>query len=529
MTRFPLASLGRVLGSIALAGCISAPEGTATDAEGSELRLTVLDAHDRPSPERALPRRPRLVLNSQPGLDPSAAQPLLFEGTLDAELQQDLERMPLTASNARRVVPCSTRYQNGELSLLPKHTLDRGADYTLAVPRSGLPEALRDTLDQAWTRALRSADDPSAGAAISGTLPANAATGLPTQLEFAVLAFDGVISGVDSGIWLEDAQGWAVPARVESVPCAALETGADSCVRLTPSEPLAALSSYWLRSGRTLRDAHDAEVEPVSVEFTTGGEQATAELGWQLAGCAVDESATPVGCALIGDESIQLRLLPSGPGRVLVQLDERRVARLASGQPFAVSFEGLLPDTLHAVMVAATDPAGTLHTLGFSLGTSAELATLSIQEVRADPLGPEPAQEYVEILNFGGRDIALLGCSLSDASDQTGTRIEQAISLPPGARALLVADAFDIASQLDVPPAAGALLVRLGSALTRSGLSNAGEPLFLRDAEQHRLSSAPPTPAPRAGVCNVRTGADPRSGAPGTFSYALEHGCTPGL
>jgi hypothetical protein len=77
--------------------------------------------------------------------------------------------------------------------------------------------------------------------------------------------------------------------------------------------------------------------------------------------------------------------------------------------------------------------------------------------------------------------------------------------------------------QLDLI-APGTRLVRVGASLTKAGLANAGEPLFLRDADQHRLSAAPARAA-ASGRCLQRRGSDPRSGRVEDF---VEAPCTPG-
>jgi hypothetical protein len=178
--------------------------------------------------------------------------------------------------------------------------------------------------------------------------------------------------------------------------------------------------------------------------------------------------------------------------------------------------------------VLAIDASGSPQEERFSVRTASDLAALSISEVRANPLGSEPAQEYVELWNFGARPLPVQGFSISDAPDEPGTRIVPDAILPPGARALLVSDAFDSTSDTDVRPAPGAILLRVGPTVTRAGLANSGEALFLRDREGRRLSAAPATPPPRPGVCSVRECEDPRSGAPGSFGYDPAASCTPG-
>jgi len=163
-------------------------------------------------------------------------------------------------------------------------------------------------------------------------------------------------------------------------------------------------------------------------------------------------------------------------------------------------------------------------------GIVAEERKLSIAEVRADPLGPEPAQELVELLNYGTVPIALDGLSLGDRLDAVAPPISTTALLGPSARALLVADAFDGHEPSELQPPAGALLVRVGTSLASGGLRNSGEALYLRDPAGHRLSASPAHPSPRPGVCIVRSDdADMRSGAPSAFVRDPDDSCTPGF
>jgi hypothetical protein len=82
---------------------------------------------------------------------------------------------------------------------------------------------------------------------------------------------------------------------------------------------------------------------------------------------------------------------------------------------------------------------------------------------------------------------------------------------------------------LDRAPPAATLLVPVGTSLTRSGLANAGEPLYLRDPHDRRISAAPRSVAAgqvaRAGRCLQRVSADPRTADPAAFIVAP---CSPG-
>ena len=512
---------------VTAAGCIEAPVAPPDGPLAYTPHLRAFDAQGYACALAELPRRPRFELEV-PGLDPDGPGPLLFEGLPDDELLADLERLPLTAASMRRAVAARIEHERDRVSIVPATTLARAAAYTLALPRTALQPSARNDMQPVWTHTLRIADGPNAGAAVRGTFPADGMAGVTTALDFAVVTFDGAVDGIASGVWLEDAAGWAVPARVEACACAELETDAISGVRITPAVPLQPHSQYALRTGGDLRDAHGAPVDETVVRFSTGETTARAQLAFAVERCALDETTTAFGCVLAGDDRLQLRIQLDSAARVRVQLGERSIARLAGARALEVTFADLLPNARYPLRVHAEAGDSAHLDAALDVDTLAALAKLSISEVLADPLGPEPDLEWVELVNYGEQPIALQGFSISDRTDDLGTRIDRDLVMAAGARALLVSDAFDRGDALDVPPAAGALLVHIGPTLTRAGLANAGEPLYLRDALRQRVSAAPATPEPRSGVCTRRVSADPRSGAAGSFAYAIDAGCTPG-
>jgi hypothetical protein len=142
--------------------------------------------------------------------------------------------------------------------------------------------------------------------------------------------------------------------------------------------------------------------------------------------------------------------------------------------------------------------------------------------VCANPIGTEPDQEWIELANVGDVPALLSGVAISDRDDEPGSSLLTERTLVPGARVLLVGEGFD-ADAAGVPP--GTPLVVVGRTVVTSGIANAGEMLFLRDAEGVRLASVPAF-AGREGECVVRDAdAHARADAIDDFHYDA---CTPG-
>jgi hypothetical protein len=278
-----------------------------------------------------------------------------------------------------------------------------------------------------------------------------------------------------------------------------------------------------MRSGEQLHDAHGALVEPLSASFDSADTVDLEPPSFAALSCLHDELPLAIGCALLGDRSLQLRMRAAEPVHVRLRSQERQAALLSAAGAIEIQLSGLTPGEAFELELQAFDLAGNVSEASLALQAAPELPSLSISELRADPAGPEPAQEYVELWNFGQRAVALRGVSLVDASDDKPSTIEQDAQLAAGARALLVADDFDPDNPRDPAPPPGTALIHVGPTLTRGGLANAGERLMLRDAAQHRLSAAPMRAA--AGQCLQRRGEDPRGGSSESFTVGP---CSPG-
>lgn len=516
----------------ALLACITAcaapvapePEGLAEP----RFELSAHDARGRRIPLDAVARRPEFLLFSARSLEP--VELILLVGEPDPELLEDLAALPLRAAHDRRVIPSVASQTRSMLRLAPNVALAPDAPYTLALPGSARVQngaALGDR-GPAFVAALRTSSSATAGAAWVATLPGAGSTAVPPNLAAAYVALDGEVDGIEAGIWLEAPGGAAVPAAARVVDCAELDTRATTCVRLDLGGTLQPSARYSLRSGHALHDLHGAVVEPLYASFETGGAADLQPPAFEPLPCLADEREAAFGCLLTGDAWIEIRVRADESVRVALRSWERpagtgtlRAAQLTAAGDARLRVGGLKLGAPFELALLAIDLAGNSTEAQIESATVPALATLSIAEVLADPEGPDRAQEYVEIENFGGAEVPVQDIRLADANDATPAVIASEVELLPGARALLVTDDFDPTAGA-IPP--GTRLIRVGSSLTAGGLANAGEQLFLRDGDRHRLSAAPMRPAV-SGRCLQRLPSDPRSGTPEDFA---DGACSPG-
>jgi hypothetical protein len=139
----------------------------------------------------------------------------------------------------------------------------------------------------------------------------------------------------------------------------------------------------------------------------------------------------------------------------------------------ALPVGGLPPSSPATIVVRAVDRAGnTAESAPVAWETPAPLPPVAITEVLANPAGPEPAQEWVELRNLGDQDVSLEGLAIADgrAADQL-----PATTLGPGEYALVVTSSYDPENGADARPRAGTQLVRVDSRIGADGLSNGGE------------------------------------------------------
>jgi hypothetical protein len=343
---------------------------------------------------------------------------------------------------------------------------------------------------------------------------------VPPNLARLLLRFDGYVAGFPGEVVLRDDAGAAHMLRSELSDCAELGLPDGDCAWLAPEAPLAAERGYELQL-EGLRDATGAALPAQPISFATRSEPDAAPPAFAAVSCALDETELEVGCALAGEASVLLRGSADEPVLVTLTAGGVRSARLAIGGAFELPLTGLPSGVTLSAQLRVEDLAGHASERGLSLQTAYALPRLAIDEVRPDPLGAEPAQEYVELFNFGNEPVQIIGFSLTDDAFATGRRVVNSLAVEPGERVLVVGPEFDARDPSDGLVPAGVRLARLDRALP---LRNDGEALFLRDEVGRRVAESPRLAPQAAGQCIGRIASEQR------VEFIPDPGgsCTPG-
>jgi hypothetical protein len=226
--------------------------------------------------------------------------------------------------------------------------------------------------------------------------------------------------------------------------------------------------------------------------------------------CASRERLDQSVCLAEGPNAASLRLATDEPAVFDLTAAGENPAEVLSS---AWSTEhhgavGDLPsDQAQAVIVGVVDVNGNRREVTVTVEAQGGPA-VAITEVLANPLGPEPAQEFVEIANTGKDQVDISAWMIDDNGDQDGDLVPSSTVLAPGGVALLVGPGYDPAQGQDPAPAAGALLVFFDSSLCSGGLKNTDpETVELYD-QTGQLISTCPAQSPPAGTSLQRLLAD---------------------
>jgi hypothetical protein len=181
-------------------------------------------------------------------------------------------------------------------------------------------------------------------------------------------------------------------------------------------------------------------------------------------------------------------------------------------------------ETPYVLDVGFVDAAGTFLQEQVSITTTVPRPHVVINEVLANPLGAEPAQEWIELVNDGSLTVELEGFFLADGS---GASVLPAYTLPPHGFVILAREDFQRDDGSDVPVPASVPVLAL-STLGQNGLTNSGELLELRSADDVLLSRFPALPKPKPGVSVARKHPSALDDDPEAFVLHAEPGASPG-
>jgi hypothetical protein len=465
---------------------------------------------------------PRVVAISLGGLDDTPEDVSLLPA-IDVDFSEPLDEATLDADSvvlrAEDPIEIAWTLAGVRLSISPGSRLAPFTDHTLALTAKirdlhGAPLSGPDGRAAPFEYAFETGDSAAGPPVATLVEPAEDATGVPTNLAHLALSFNEAVG----------------PGRISIGGAPADDATMDDLIAtldLDAELPPSITVNLYLDG--FLDDDGDAPLA-ADLSFETGDGPDWAPPALLPVACAAAETQVDALCVSAAGDVATVRLAANEPVRALVVLDDGAVhveARSdASATAHAIEVRGLVPERLVALELAATDLADNRVTVRGSFDSGEPLPPLVLSEVYADPIGPEPDQEFVEIVNVGTEAVALDGLAVADGGG-TGDPISGSAPLAAGAYAILVHPAFAL-SGADPSPAPGALVVRLSGPIGSNGLLNSGEPVSIVDALGRTITIAPDLLAPRTGVSIERTdfAGDPYDA--GTWAHNPTSSATPG-
>jgi hypothetical protein len=301
--------------------------------------------------------------------------------------------------------------------------------------------------------------------------PAAGSAAVPLNLAGVLVRFPAEITWGAAGLVVCDGQPAPVPASLPAeAPCASGDSGACYRVDLAGSLPASV---------------------PCAVSIAGGAVDATgAAVGAGTIGVFQDADAPDVTPPVLGNVTVSA----AGPcldvsfatdepssGTIVIQAGGVEIDTPAGAGETSfdvgIPLGSLPPSAAATVTVNATDLAGnSAVSAPFAFTTPVALPPIVITEVLANPKGPEPQQEYVELRNLGDADVPLAGLRLQDSKGGDDLPAE---TLAAGGYALVVTSTYDPEEGSDPSPRAGTLLLRVDTRLGADGLSNSGEAVAL--------------------------------------------------
>ncbi len=428
---------------------------------------------------------------------PKPTEPVLLGGAMTTKDLQELASGAGSPSlQARLIRTLAWTDGNSDLVIAATQALDLGAKYTVAIPAWN------------WKTQVQVADtDDAPMMQRVWPPPDQAASG-----GFAVWCVDGVTGGVAQPVAAQ------IVAMMPGMVQGRLEAGAvgslgAECVRWTSlsGEPPAALvppPTMLLADGRTAR------VQPAPLERVADEAAAASR-------CGAGTEPFGHGCLEMLDDRAVLTANGSNVWTGIIAGETSRVGVLDDAHPMV-----LRPLPIERELTVTgweLDTAGREAEMLIKARTGAMRAHLVLNEIMANPAGKEPDQEWVELYNDGQERVSLVGWVLEDSGQQTPLPDYE---VAPGEYVLVVNASYREDSDADRKAAAGTMLLRVDR-LGKSGLSNSGEDLRLRNDAGQLMSWVPAIASTKQSASIARSAPDSPDGLQESF-WMCPDGGTPG-
>ena len=467
-------------------GCVEPVAGPSGGSSGAKSTWTVELSPSSPLDQCEPVVEIRLAA-ADSGASATPERIALVEGTVSAISLRKYENGEVTEVVAERTVPTNIYYESGLVRIRPLGVLALGQTYSLVSGTGYLgsilvaPRGTRPYLSRTWPPR-----DSQYG--VLQALFCGAATpkGSTTVELFPPTSTANLLLGIDAANVLED-----------------------SCVRIVPEndgegswQPPPAIDGIGL--------------EPTPFAF---GELLSELRSIQ---CETGESPFGPGCmrligntaAIRGPDAVTLWVLVGAMG-VHIEVVENK-------HEFVVpELETLEGGKLKAVVF---DLAGRSMSFEADVVLPTPAPRVIVNEVMANPLGPEPEEEWVELANVGTAPAQVIGFKLADGGGQVDV---PALVLEPGSFVVLARSDFQGGLAGDVPPPAGASIVRL-PVLAKNGISNGGEAISLIDNWGRTTSVFPARTSSREGISLARRSPTVLDSDPLGFVSHAPPGASPG-
>jgi len=431
-----------------------------------------------------------LRLRIEGALGRSALQDFrLFEGELSPYHLGRVRARELPKTLLEREVPLVVWAEPPQIVAAPTEVLAPGR-FSLATPELGLVASLTvvatetATLERLWPPA-----ESGSGAGLS-IFCGDAAALVPSGN--AVLAPAGVSASIGPG--LDEAGSFS-----------------EQCLRIEPERSELPLADGALLLPPLLGIGVAFEPLPLIARAASSGEPS----------CEPDQFPLGPACARLDDDRITI--FGTEQASLWAIAEPTRVLGVAEPTASLV-VRGLEPGTSARVVGSAFDSAGTAHAIDVSVSLAPRREHLVVNEVLADPAGPEASGEWVELVNDGTSELELADFEFRDSG---GSVRLPAARLAPGAFALLVGPEFAPDPELDVLPVPGTRILAL-AALGKAGLSNGGELLRLTSGAGVVVARWPALAAPAPGQSLARRTPAASDSEAASFGAHAAPGASPG-